>query len=193
MTDPLRDPKANMAIERASVDDLPELWRLFRMVHAEGGMFPFDDDLVHEFFDGALNGKQGIIGVIRGPAPEIRAMTFLLISRQWYTTKWHLEELLNFVDPKFRKSYYADALIRFCQYAAKELNIPLMIGVLANHRTEAKVRLYRRRLGMPAGAFFVDNTEWMKERATTFDTWKERRKRGKKDKPVDWNEMRSVP
>jgi hypothetical protein len=37
------------------------------------------------------------------------------------------------------------------------MEMPLLIGVLSNHRTEAKVRLYERQFGKPTGAFFLYN------------------------------------
>jgi hypothetical protein len=38
----------------------------------------------------------------------------------------------------------------------------LVIGVLTNHRMEAKVKLYRKKFGKPAGAFFVVGGKWAK-------------------------------
>ena len=40
-----------------------------------------------------------------------------------------------------------------------------MIGVLSNHRTEAKVRLYERQFGKPSGAFFLYNARTGTQRA----------------------------
>jgi hypothetical protein len=33
--------------------------------------------------------------------------------------------------------------------------MPLMIGVMSNSRTDAKVKLYERQFGNPAGSFFL--------------------------------------
>jgi hypothetical protein len=38
---------------------------------------------------------------------------------------------------------------------ADKLGMPLTIGVLSNHRTEAKVRFYERFLGKAAGAYWI--------------------------------------
>lgn len=156
----------------ATMADLPEIMRLLHIMHAESGLMPLDEDCARDMFINALEKKQGVIGVIRGEATEIRAILMMVITRFWYTTKFHLEELFNFISPEHRKSNYADALIRFAKHSADELKIPLVIGVLTSERMEAKVRLYRRRLGMPAGAFFVHGAPWYSERAVNDDLWR---------------------
>jgi hypothetical protein len=140
----------------ATLDDLREIMRLLRLLHVEGCFFPLDEQLAEETFIRALRpvGKEGIIGIIRGEGPEIKAMMFLEIRRTWYTASYHLSEVFNYVAPEHRKSNYADALIRYAKHCADELKIGLVIGVLSNQKTLPKIRLYRRRLGMPAGAFF---------------------------------------
>ena len=47
-----------------------------------------------------------------------------------------------------------------------DLGIPLIIGVLSNQRTEAKIRLYERQFGAPAGAFFLYNVHTGHENVT---------------------------
>jgi hypothetical protein len=119
-------------------------------------------------FDLAFNRQGGILGVIGEPG-DIKAMIFLLISKFWYTKNHHLEELFNFVRPDVRsaasssKDGYAFQLIEFAKKCAEEIGLPLTIGVLTNIRMEAKVRLYRRSLGVPAGAWFVHNCTWQNE------------------------------
>ncbi len=108
-------------------------------------------------------------------AEEIRAMIYMLITRFWYTRSFHLEELFNFVHPGYRHSNYADALLRFAGYSSDQLGIPLLIGVLTNARMAAKVRLYRRRLGMPVGAVFAKNATWISERAVDVKLWQDPR------------------
>ena len=157
----------------ATLADLPELMRLFKVMWAENGMFPLDEECVLEMFNRVLKKKEGVIGVIKGDKGDVRAALYLLITRYWYTKQLHIEELYNFVDFPFRRTNYADALLRYAIHCQKELKIPLIIGVLAGSRMEAKVRLYRRRLGMPSGAFFVHGApaEYF-ERAQSFDLWR---------------------
>ena len=157
----------------ATPNDLSEIMRLFRIMHAENAMFDLDEDCVAETFNRVLKKKEGVIGLIKGDAGDVRAMLYLLLTRYWYTQKLHLEELFNFVDLPWRKTNYADALLRYAMHCQEVLGVPLVIGVLSGSRMEAKVRLYRRRLGMPSGAFFVSGAppEYF-ERAQNFDLWR---------------------
>jgi GNAT superfamily N-acetyltransferase len=163
----------NPTVIGATLSDLPEFMRLFKIMHAENGLFDYDEDCVLEAFNRVVKNKEGVIGVIKGPLGDVRAMLYLLLTRYWYTKQLHIEEIHNFVDPQWRKTNYADALLRYAIHCQQQLGIPLVIGVLTGSRMEAKVRLYRRRLGMPSGAFFVHGAppEYF-ERAKSFDLWR---------------------
>lgn len=163
----------NPTVIGATLSDLPEFMRLFRVMHRENGMFSLDEDCVVETFNRAVKNKEGVIGLIKGAAGDIRAMLYLLVTRYYYTQQFHLEELFNFVAPEHRKTNYADALLKYAGHCQKSLGIPLVIGVLTNSRMEAKVRKYRRHFGMPAGAFFVHGAcDEFFERTKDFDLWK---------------------
>jgi hypothetical protein len=163
----------NPIVIGATIADLPAIMRLLRIMWAEGGMFPLDENCAREMFERVLKNKEGVIGTIKGPDGELRAMMYLLITRFWYTQEFHLEEIYSFVDPNFRKSNYANALLKYAKHSSDTLGIPLIIGVLSNERMATKVRLYRRELGIPSGAFFVYNAHWVNE----------------KTNPALWNEI----
>lgn len=96
---------------------------------------------------------EGVIGVIRKEVIEgIIIMTF---GQHWYTEAWTLEEVANYVLPEFRRSTHAKEMIKFGMRAADELGIPLVIGVVSNERTKAKMELYKRQLGEPVGGYFL--------------------------------------
>ena len=63
-------------------------------------------------------------------------------------------ELFNFVRTEHRKSDYAARLIAYAKMCSDKMGLPLMMGILSNHRTEQKIRLYERQLEK-AGAYFV--------------------------------------
>ena len=136
--------------------DEADLLKMCHELHEENGLFDMDEEAVKGTLDHAFDRKGGLIGVIDGPS-GIEASCYLLITSIWYTKENHLEEMWNFVRPQFRQSNprHVDTLLSWAHYCQERMGLPLMIGVLSNHRTEAKVRLYRRRLGMPVGAFFV--------------------------------------
>ena len=111
---------------------------------------------------------QGLVGIIGNPNEKIEGAVLLRVSQMWYSDSWMLEEKAIFVDPEFRsaKGGRARKLCEFSKKVADELNVPLIIGVLSNHRTEAKIRLYERQFGAPAGAFFLYNVQTGHENMT---------------------------
>jgi hypothetical protein len=158
-------------VRLAEPSDESEVMKLMHVMHAEGGLMPLDEMSAREMFQRAFNRKGAILGVIGEPG-NIKAMIFLLIGKFWYTQQYHLEELFNFIRPDERKSDYARRMIAFAKKCSDETKLPLVIGVLTNSRMEGKVRLYRRNLGYPAGAFFVYNTGWKNDEPSNEDFWR---------------------
>ena len=142
------------AVRFATRADEADLLKMCHELHEENGLFDMDEEAVKDTLNHAFDRKGGLIGVIDGPK-GIEASCYLLITTIWYTKNNHLEELWNFVRPPFRRSNHATTMVTWAQYCAEKIGLPLMIAILSNHRTEAKVRLYRRKLGVPAGAFFI--------------------------------------
>lgn len=142
--------------------DREDIWRLFLMVHRENGIFKLSPEKVEFFFQRAIfpelispddTGPRGEIAVI-GPVGKIEAICFVIIGSFWYTQEKHIEELVLYVDPEYRRSNHVRALVQWMKDASEALGIPVLTGIMSNHRTEAKVRLYRRLLP-EIGAFFL--------------------------------------
>lgn len=132
------------------------------MAHKENGIFRLAPEKVEFFLQRAMfpemihpadDGPRGLVAVIGEPG-KLEAICFVLIGQFWYSNDHHLEELLVYVDPEYRASGNAKAIIEWMKRAADALGIPVMSGIMSTERTEAKVRLYRRQ--MPCiGAFFL--------------------------------------
>jgi GNAT superfamily N-acetyltransferase len=105
-----------------------------------------------------LNLDNGLVGVIGEPG-KLEGGILLRITDVWYSDDKVLEERAIFILPEYRgvKGGRARRLCEFAKRAAETMGMPLLIGVLSNHRTEAKVRLYERQFGKPTGAFFLYN------------------------------------
>jgi hypothetical protein len=75
----------------------------------------------------------------------------LRIVTTWSSDELVLEERAIFIHPDFRsaKGGRASRMCEFSKRVAERMQLPLMIGVLSNQRTEAKVRLYKRHFGQP--------------------------------------------
>ena len=143
-------------VRLATVADLDEVIALGKELHRENGLMEIDEETIVNAARAAVLGKDGMFGVIGKPG-HIEALIYLQLRQYWYSKQMHLEEMFLFCKEEYRRSNHAKALIEFAKTAALKLDVPLLIGVLSNHRTEAKVRLYQRRLGKPAGAFFLFN------------------------------------
>lgn len=143
-------------VRKAVPDDEPEIFDMCCELHRENAMFSMDEDKVRGMLRRAFDGSGAIIGAI-GPTNKIEGCIFLIISSLWYSSDWCLEELWSFVLPQHRKSNNAKDLVNFAKQCSTELSIPLVIGVVSNIRTQAKIGLYRRQLSDPVGAYFAFN------------------------------------
>jgi hypothetical protein len=141
-------------VRKATPADLPELMEMCRELHLENAQFAMNDAKVTEMIHRAFNGKGAVIGVL-GSTGTIEGAILLLINSWWYTDEYCLEEIFSYVRPAYRKSTNAKELITFGKRCSDELGIPLVIGVVSNERTRAKVGLYTRQLSEPAGAYFI--------------------------------------
>jgi len=151
----------------ATVDDLDDVMRLAMQMGDEQAFLPHTAELGLQQVWPALNLDNGICGIIKPDGGEVEGIIVLRIGKMWYSNEKALEEKFVFVPPEFRsaKGGRGRKLCEFAKRTAKELNLPLMIGVLSNHRTAGKIKLYERIFGPPAGAFFLYNGK-----TNTFDT-----------------------
>jgi hypothetical protein len=149
-------------VRPAVPEDKPEVWRLFKLLHRENGLFPIAEHKVDYYIDRCLHpgdikaddlGPRGFIGVI-GPVGALEGCIMMTVGTHWYSEAWTLDEHLNFVDPAHRASQHAKALIGFAKHCSDQIGVQLVIGVLSTKRTAAKVRLYERML-TAAGCFFI--------------------------------------
>jgi hypothetical protein len=153
------EPLAHVRV--ATPDEVDAVMELALMGCAENEFMPHDPVLVLQDVWAALNLHDGIIGVIGPPGSQpLEGAVLLRVGNIWYSRERHIEERAIFVHPQFRKGRPAKGgraarLAEFSMDVADQLNMPLTIGVLSNSRTEAKVRLYSRVLGKPAGAYWI--------------------------------------
>jgi len=116
-----------------------------------------DTEKLAQVVYGALLIKTGICGVIGPVGGKLEGAVLLSMGEMWYSKELILEEKAIFVDPEYRsaKGGRARKLAEFAKKTAEDLKIPLAIGVLSTQRTEAKMRLYKRVFGQPAGVYFL--------------------------------------
>ena len=147
----------DLKIRLATVEDLDEMMRLSLSACDENGFLnPNPIKLLEQIWP-ALNQDHGLCAVIGKPGGTIEGAILLRIGQMWYSDDLTIEERAIFIHPDFRgaKGGRARKLCEFSKTVADTLGLPLVIGVLSNSRTEAKVRMYERQFGKPSGAFFL--------------------------------------
>lgn len=146
-------------------EDVDDIMELALAACAENGFVePNPLKLLGEIWP-ALNRDRGIIGVVGLSGQKPQGAILLRIGNIWYSDAEILEERAVFIHPDFRsaKGGRARKLCEFGKKVSDELGIPLTIGVLSNHRTAGKIRMYERIFGKPSGAYFLYGTrtgEW---------------------------------
>lgn len=155
-TEPTKKPE-NVRIARP-VDER-KIFDLLLLLYDENAIFPMVDEEVIATINRGVNNDAGMIGVIEKNG-EIIGTTGLFLEKYWYTNTWYLSEYWNFVHPDYRRtnedgSVYAHDLIDFAKWVNENMGVVLSMGIISTHRTQAKVRLYGRKLTQ-VGAFFMN-------------------------------------
>jgi GNAT superfamily N-acetyltransferase len=135
--------------------DEDKIISMISMLHDENGLFPLSADRVRAYMQRYFRKEGALIGVVGEPGEPVGSI-YLEIGQPYYSESFYLNEAWNFVHPDHRRSDYAKKLLGWAKDMSEQMKLPLMVGIVSNHRTEAKVRLYEKQLEK-AGAFFVWN------------------------------------
>ena len=140
-------------------NDVHGMMRLAMAACADNGLTDADPTKILQEVWSALNLHHGIVGIIGEPNCEFEAAILLRTDKMWYSSAPHLAERAIFVHPEYRaaKGGRAARLCEFAKNVAKALDLPLIIGIISTHRAKAKVKLYERKFGEQAGAYFLYN------------------------------------
>lgn len=148
---------ADVSVRVGTVADIHVLMELAMMGGEENGFVaPSSKQMLAELYP-LLARENGVVGLIGAPGERLQGAVVLRICKMWYSDDYIVEERAIFIHPDYRnaKGGRARKLVEFSKKIADGLDLPLLIGVLSNSRTEGKVRLYERQFGAPAGAFFL--------------------------------------
>lgn len=149
--------KTDIGVRIGTPDDVHGMMELALEACEENGFVnPNPEKLLAEIWP-ALNRMRGLVGIIGKVGEKPEGAVLLRVGAMWYSDREVLEEKAIFIAPQYRaaKGGRARRLCEFSKFAADGLGLPLIIGVLSNSRTEAKVRMYQRVFGEPSGAFFL--------------------------------------
>ena len=153
---------SDVFVREGVVEDFNELMRLAIDATRENAFVEPDTMMLAEHMYAALTRQMGVAGVIGGgPGEPLEGAIVLRVGPVWYSKSPIIEEKAIYVSPEFRsaKGGRARKLAEWAKGVSDNLGIPLSIGVLSNTRTEAKIRLYERVFGAPAGVYFLYNAK----------------------------------
>ena len=138
-------------------EDIHDMMDIATNASDENGFIRASQNKMLQELWSALNLDNGLMGIIGNPGQRAEGAVLLRTGQMWYSDDPVLEEKAIFIRPEFRaaKGGRARRLCEFSKQVSDKLSIPLIIGVLSNHRTEGKVKLYERQFGKPSGAFFL--------------------------------------
>lgn len=142
-------------VRLATAADTDAIYEFSVNMQFENGLFHIDIPKAKRVVAACASGQGGLVGVIEDDGKIVGSVA-LLYSQQWYSDEWYLEELWNYIDPEYRKKMYILDLIHFSKWVSEHIKpggMPLIMGILSNIRTEAKVRLYKRELPLVGGYF----------------------------------------
>lgn len=144
-------------VRLATVEDEAEIYNLLCLLHEENALWKISPAKVVATIKKATERRGGIIGVVDGPN-GIEGTVGMVIEEAWYSDKWQIIELWNFVHPECRQSHHAKNLIQFSKWMAEQMDLALIMGIFSSIDVEQKIRLYSRQI-MLAGAIFAHNLE----------------------------------
>jgi hypothetical protein len=139
--------------------DVDGLIATLRLMHGENGLFALTEDKLRRLIVGSFDPANGMtIGVI-GQPDNIEASIGIGLSQVYYSEDWHVGDFWNYVRSDCRKTDHSKKLVEFAKSFAGRMRMKLITGVVAFHRTDAKIELYRRLVGPMAGALFLYDPE----------------------------------
>lgn len=141
-------------VRLATPRDEAALFAFLMLAAEENSLSPPNDELVMAAIRKATGRQGNVVGIIDAPDGSIAASVGICMNTWWYSLKWHCQDMWCYVHPDHRRSDYAKSLIQFSKWWADQLGMDLIMGVMSVHRTEGKVRLYRRMLPF-VGAVFL--------------------------------------
>lgn len=148
----------DLKLRLGTPEDMREVMDLAIAAAKENGLVNASQVLLAKTVWPALNQDHGLVGCIQKKhGTEIEGMVVLQVGTLFYSDQPCLEEKVVFVKPEYRaaKGGRARKLCEFSKSAADSLGLPLIIGVFSSVETQAKIGLYKRIFGEPAGLYFL--------------------------------------
>jgi N-acetylglutamate synthase-like GNAT family acetyltransferase len=133
--------KKTPRIRFASAKDVPTIMALLRVMHAEIGMASLNEAKVAKKIRDVL--ERGVICLALADGRPVGTCA-LEFSQMWYSDDVHLAETWFFVHPDYRQSRNAARLMRFANEIGRQMQLPVLMGVVTTKETERKMHFFDR-------------------------------------------------
>lgn len=155
----MKDNDNSVFVREGVKEDFNSVMDLAILSTKENAVSPPNMKMIADCVWAALTRQMGIAGVIGKVGGPLEGIVLMSIGPLWYSDDLIIEEKAIFVHPEYRSAAgrRAKKLAEFAKKISVELQLPLAIGVLSNQRTAAKIGLYERIFGEPAGVYFLYN------------------------------------
>jgi hypothetical protein len=140
------------SVTLATAKDAEDLVDLLIENHKENGLADLKLSALWEIVIRGCERQNAMIGIIRGEK-KIEGSVGLFRGPWWYSDEEHWIDHWNFVHPDFRKTKHAQHLLDFANWLASQMTEPVLMGVLSDHRTQGKLKLYGRKMRLIGGVF----------------------------------------
>jgi len=140
--------------EDALVESLARVADQWGLRQGSGMSYPFNAPKARETVQKAIRQDQSWVAVI-GDGGRIEGSICIFVAEPFFSDAPYLAELWTVVMPDYRGSDHAKRLVAFAKSLADTAELPLVIGVVARDRVEAKRRLFDVAVGQyPSGNFY---------------------------------------
>lgn len=146
-----------VGVRAANERDELSLVDLLHQAHKDNGLYALSEAKLEADIMRGTRKQGGFIGVIDGHN-GIEGSVGIFLEQLSYSDTWWLVDHWNFVREDCRRTTHAKRLIEWAKWISDQMGIDLLMGVITNKRTEAKVRLYQRQLPC-VGAFFLHRAQ----------------------------------
>ncbi len=144
-------PKGGPKLRLATPADAEAVMALLRVMHAEIGMASLNEDKVRQKVAHVI--LRGFVCLALSDGRPVGTCG-IEVSQMWYSDEHHLAETWFFVHPDHRQSRHAVRLMRFANELARQIGLPVFMGVVTTKDTERKCAFFNRHM-TSIGQLFV--------------------------------------
>lgn len=129
-----------ISYRQATASDIENLLPLLVDMHSENALSTLDIDKTIAMVEYVIN--HGLC-LLAHDGQELVGALGVCVDSFWYTSDQHIQDRFYYVAPSHRKTRVALTLLKYIREYAKQLNMPLMLGVMTKVDAVRKDRIFQ--------------------------------------------------